>query len=206
MTSSWLKGIVFGLSAGFSPGPLLALVISQTLRHGALEGVKVALAPFVTDVPIILLTTFVLTRLAGFRAVLGGITLAGAVFVLYLAYENFRIRSFDLPTQAASPRSLGRGALVNALSPHPYLFWLTVGAPAIVQAWKETPLAAAGFLAGFYLCLVGSKMLLAALAARSRRFLAGGAYCYVMRALGVVLLLFALWLFRDALAYLDPRL
>ncbi|MDY6953588.1 MAG: LysE family translocator, partial [Thermodesulfobacteriota bacterium] len=49
-------GIVLGLSAGFAPGPLLALVISQTLRHNAVEGLKVALAPLVTDLPIILIT------------------------------------------------------------------------------------------------------------------------------------------------------
>ena len=48
-------GLVYGLSAGFSPGPLMALVISQTLKHGIREGAKVAVAPLITDLPIILL-------------------------------------------------------------------------------------------------------------------------------------------------------
>lgn len=42
-------GAVLGLSSGLSPGPLLALVISETLRHGVKAGVKVALAPIITD-------------------------------------------------------------------------------------------------------------------------------------------------------------
>jgi hypothetical protein len=46
-------GIIFGLSAGLAPGPLLMLVISDTLRHGIKAGVKVALAPVITDLPII---------------------------------------------------------------------------------------------------------------------------------------------------------
>jgi threonine/homoserine/homoserine lactone efflux protein len=192
VTAFWIKGIVFGLSAGFSPGPLLALVISQTLRHGLL-----------TDLPIIVLTVFVLTRLAGFRGVLGAVTLAGAVFVLFLAYENLRIRGFEGGRQPEGPQSLSRGVLVNALSPHPYLFWLTVGAPAIVQAWGEHAAAAAGFLAGFYVCLVGSKMFLAALVSRSRQFFIGRAYVYAMRILGAILLVFSFLLFRDALRYLS---
>jgi hypothetical protein len=44
---------------------------------------------------------------------------------------------------------------------------------------------------------IGSKILLALLAARSRRFLAGRAYRAVMRALALLLGLFALLLFRE---------
>ncbi len=61
--SSLAAGTVFGLSAGFAPGPLLTLVITQTLRHDIREGVKVAMAPLITDLPIILLSLLVLSRL-----------------------------------------------------------------------------------------------------------------------------------------------
>ena len=40
-------GTILGLSAGFAPGPLLALVISETLQHDIKSGVKVALAPII---------------------------------------------------------------------------------------------------------------------------------------------------------------
>ena len=36
-----LSGLVVGLSAGASPGPLLSLVISETLNHGTRAGTKV---------------------------------------------------------------------------------------------------------------------------------------------------------------------
>ena len=51
--SDTLFGVVFGLAAGLMPGPLLALVIQQTLRHGPGEGIKVAAAPLLTDLPIV---------------------------------------------------------------------------------------------------------------------------------------------------------
>jgi len=53
-------GLILGLSAGFAPGPLLTLVISETLQHDLKAGVKVALAPIITDLPIIIFTLFIL--------------------------------------------------------------------------------------------------------------------------------------------------
>lgn len=55
-----LSGILLGLSGGLAPGPLLTLVASETLRHGARAGVRVALAPLLTDLPIVLATVSLL--------------------------------------------------------------------------------------------------------------------------------------------------
>ncbi len=46
-----LTGTVLGITAGISPGPLLMLVISQTIRFGHREGIKVSLTPLITDAP-----------------------------------------------------------------------------------------------------------------------------------------------------------
>ena len=71
MVNFLAMGSILGLSAGFAPGPLLTLVISETLQHDIRAGVKVALAPIVTDLPIIMLTLFILVKLSGFHKVLG---------------------------------------------------------------------------------------------------------------------------------------
>jgi len=73
-------GTILGLSAGLAPGPLLALVISETILHDIRAGIKVALAPLVTDLPIIVLTIFILSRLSGFHGILGVISLAVFLF------------------------------------------------------------------------------------------------------------------------------
>lgn len=192
-------GALFGLSAGLSPGPLLALVISQTLRHGPRDGARVAMAPFITDLPIVVLCTLaVLTMTAAAPAAIGVIALAGAVMVAWLALDTWRATPpGELPSGAPVPaaRSWTRGALVNALSPHPWLFWLLVGSPALIVAWRNggAP-AAAAFLAGFYGCLVGAKVAVALLVARARGHVVGRGYRCVMRALAVLLLAFALGL------------
>ena len=196
-------GIVLGLSAGFSPGPLTTLVISQALQYGVREGLKVALVPVITDLPIIGLSVFVLTGLSNSQTILGLISIFGGVFLVYLAYLSFKTTRVDLDVKEIEPRSLGKGTLANFFSPNPYLFWMSVGAPYAVDAWALSGLAAAGFFAGFYTCLIGGKMLLAVVAGKSRRLLMGKAYGHVMRILGVMLLVLALLLFRDGVGFLN---
>jgi threonine/homoserine/homoserine lactone efflux protein len=192
-------GIVLGLSSGFSPGPLLALIISQTLQHGIKEGIKVAVAPLITDFPILLLSLFVLSRLANFRSILGVISLIGGLFVLKLAYDSIRTKKLAIALQDTEPKSLSKGALVNALNPNPYLFWLTVGAPMIIKIWTESPFTAIMFVVSFLGCLVGAKIFVAALVGKSRHLLSDRIYGYLMRVLGVLLIVFAILLFKDGL-------
>jgi threonine/homoserine/homoserine lactone efflux protein len=193
------SGILFGLYAGFSPGPLLALVVSETLRHGARAGIRVALAPLVTDFPIIALSILLLAQLARFQVVLGIISLIGGIVVLKLGWESLRTRGVNVDVREVRPQSLRRGIVVNFLNPSPYLFWISVGGPIMIRAAQDHYWRPAAFLLGFYPLLVLSKMVLALVVGRSRDFLTGRIYIYIMRFLGVVLFAFAVVLFKDGL-------
>ena len=197
MTTLLSSAVVYGLSAGYSPGPLLALVISQTLRYGVREGVKASMAPLVTDLPIILVSVLILRSLSDSRFILGCISMAGGLFVTYLAYECFRTVRLEMADLDGGPQSLGKGAAVNALNPHPYLFWLTVGGPSVIRAWADSPLGAVAFVAVFSGSIVGSKVMIAAMVGQSKHVLSGKGYGIVMRVLGLMLLFFAVLLFKD---------
>ena len=136
-------GIILGLSSGFTPGPLTTLVISQALQHGAKEGLKVALAPFITDLPIIIVSVFAMSRLQDFQSVLGLISIVGSIFLIYLAYLSFKTSKVGMDIKATEPRSLGKGTVANLFNPGPYLFWVTIGAPNVVAAWTQGPFVAA---------------------------------------------------------------
>jgi len=196
------SGSVFGLAGGFTPGPTTALVVSQTIRFGFLDGLSVAIAPLLTDAPTIALSALLVGQLAQFESVLGVITLLGAAFLIYLAVESFRVRGVDVADEDVQPRSIRKGFMANLLNPHPYLFWLVIGAPTLLKAWTAGVLAAVLFLIGLYLCLVGSKILIAWPVARSRGFLKSRGYFYVNRLLGVALVVFALLFVRDGLGFL----
>jgi threonine/homoserine/homoserine lactone efflux protein len=203
MLSFLITGTILGLSAGFAPGPLLALVISETMEHGARAGVKVALAPILTDLPIIIITVFILAKLSSFHSVLGVISIIGALFILFMGIENIRIKGIDLDINKSAPRSFQKGIIANALSPHPYLFWFSVGGPITIKAMDQNLLAAISFIGSFYVLLLGTKIVLAILVGKSRTFLMGNRYIFTMRLLGFILILLAGILFRDGLHLLD---
>jgi threonine/homoserine/homoserine lactone efflux protein len=184
---SFLLGLSLGLGAGLAPGPLLALVIRTALQDGAAAGVRVAFSPLVTDVPIILVAVLLAASLP--EEALGALGVAGGAFVVWLGIEALREdpAAAEAAAGAAAPqRDILRGALTNALSPHPWVFWLTVGAPILAQGEAAD---AALFLAAFYLLLIGAKVVLAlGVGAGRERLMQGRGYVLLLRASAVLLL------------------
>ena len=190
---------MMGLYSGLVPSPLMAFVVSQSLRFGPREGMKASIAPFFTSVPIVLTNVLVLSCISCYKPVLGGISLLGVVFVAYLGLASFRATSLDALPEQARPKSLGKAMLVNLFSPQPYLFWLLAGGPTVLRAWGHSAWAAGAFLLTFYCCIVGSKLVIANLVGRGRQWVSGRPYRYVMQVLGVAMFVMALLLLRDAL-------
>lgn len=193
------SGVVLGLSAGLSPGPLLTLVISETLKHDIKEGIKVSVAPLLTDLPIVLITILVLSRLSNMLPVLGIVSLLGCAFLSYLGFESITFKGVDIDVEQAKPQSIKKGVIANFLNPSPYMFWFTIGAPLVLKALKISLFSASLFILGFYVFLVGSKVLVAIVVGKSRFFLKSRNYVYTIRFLGVILLVFALIFLKDSL-------
>jgi threonine/homoserine/homoserine lactone efflux protein len=172
-----LLGLSLGLAAGISPGPLLSLVMRTSLERGFWAGVRVALSPLLTDAPIIALCLLLINALpASFAALLG---LFGGTFVIYLGIEGIKAAghaNLEQPVPVKQSQDFLRGALVNILSPHPWLFWLGIGAPTLNKAYQMGAIHAAGFLLGFFSLLIGMKITLAFLISSGKRFLTAKTY------------------------------
>ncbi len=157
------------MGPGSVPVPLLTLVITTTLERGFGAGLRVAVAPIVTDAPIVVLVLLTLNSLPPWAVM--GLSVAGGLFVIYLGVETWRSApAASLSAQADAPgrQDLWRGALVNLLSPHPWLFWIGVGGPLLLTAWGNGIWHAIAFLLGFYGLLIGSKIALAWAVGRGR--------------------------------------
>ncbi len=182
-----LIGLGLGLGAGLAPGPLQALVVTETLARGFAAGARIALSPLLSDLVVVVVSVLVVRSLPDRAvAVLGGL---GGLVVIWLGIEALRDVEVSVEGMARSGGgSLLRGVLVNLLSPYPWLFWLTVGGPLLVAARAESLASAVGFLVGFYLLLVGAKVALAALVAAGRRHLSQRALHRANQAAGLLLL------------------
>lgn len=175
-----LLGLGIGLAAGVSPGPLLVLVVTASLRGGLRHGAAVAAAPLLSDLVVVGVVLVALGRVPdaalAVLGVVGGVVVA-AVGVRTIAEG----RTARLPQGSGAAASglapaLGRGALVNVLSPHPWISWLTVLGPLTLAHARASAAAGVLLVAGFYAALVGSKVAVAALVAGGRRRLTDAAY------------------------------
>ena len=93
IVSFLILAATIGITGALQPGPLLALIISQSARYGINEGIKVAFAPLITDAPIIIVVLFILSKIAQSNTVVGIISLLGSGYLAHLAYSSLTLKS-----------------------------------------------------------------------------------------------------------------
>ena len=197
-----ILGSLLGLTAGISPGPLLTLVLTQTLKHNKTEGIKIAISPLITDLPIIVLTLLVFYKLDQFNTILAVIAFIGGIFLAYLGYTSFMTKGLAVNNPNPNAASVKKGIFANMLNPHPYVFWATIGTPYVFKAFDISLLTVILFFISFYMLLIGSKVALALIVSRSKKRINQKAYIIIMKVLGVILFAFSLLFFYDAIKYL----
>lgn len=150
-------GIGYGFAAAVQPGPLQTYLISQALMKGWRKSLPAALAPLVSDGPIITLCLLVLSRVP--LSLQRFLYIAGGLFILYLAYGAYKSwKAFDphLPSpESSAGQSVFKAALTNLLAPGAYIFWTVVTGPILMRGWREDPAHGVSFLLGFYIAMVG---------------------------------------------------
>ena len=182
MNTYFLQGLALGAATGVSPGPMLALVLSAALRGGFKNGALIAIAPLITDLPIILFCVAVASQLPDVAlqllSILGGLVLA------WHAYEAvrdaFTVTLAELRDSATgappAAQTLRKGIVANFLNPNPWVFWMSIGGPVIVEAWSVGPTNAALYLLPFYALLVGGKVGIAWAVGASRHRMSNRTY------------------------------
>ena len=147
-----LQGSALGITAGAAPGPMQAYLISETLSGGWRRSLPLIFVPLISDLPIVILTTFVLRQVPEFW--LQTISVVGGLFVLYLAWGFWQQwRGAVIDTNSPSPvqrRSFGKAVVMNLLNPNPYIFWTFVSGPILINALAQSWYYAFAFLVGFY--------------------------------------------------------
>ncbi|MFH1086818.1 MAG: LysE family transporter [Chloroflexota bacterium] len=149
-----VQGAALGFAAAAMPGPFQAYMISQALQRGWRRAAWIALAPLVSDGPIILAVVLLLARLPGWS--LNALQIVGGGFILYLALGAWRaLRAAwvgpALPApQDAAGLTLLKAATVNLLSPVVYVFWATVSGPLFMRGWAQRPALGIAFIVAFY--------------------------------------------------------
>jgi threonine/homoserine/homoserine lactone efflux protein len=186
-------GLTIGLAAGISPGPLLVLVITSSLKSGWKAGALAACGPLLSDAFIVGTTLLVLDHVP--HRTLPALGVVGAAFIVWTGVQTMReardaTLSPDGAVRTLTPLGAWRqAATVNVLSPHPWVAWATALGPLVVSTWRDSHPSAIWLVAGFYVTLVGSKIAVAALVAGGRRHLRDTGYRRALVGAGVLLVL-----------------
>ena len=109
-------GLLLGAPSGLAPGPMLLLIISETLRHGIRAGVKVACIPLLTDSPIVLASTLIFNQITNINILLGAISVVGSIFLLSLGIKSIRTANSefqDPPTRQLLLKDIMSMAFLN---------------------------------------------------------------------------------------------
>lgn len=160
----YLQAAALGFSAAAMPGPFQAFLIETATRRGYKAAALAALAPLLSDGPIIIIATLVLSRLPAWclplLRVVGGTYVLYLALYAYLALRNLLPESTGNAPSTSKPSSALQAATINLLSPGVYLFWSTVSGPLLIEGWRQHPVVGLGFLALFYGAMILSSLAL----------------------------------------------
>ena len=97
-------GASLGVIEGIKPGPLLTMVIRETLSGGLRAGLWTAAAPIFTDGPLIIISLLAAAFLAEHESLLFFVTLAGGAFLARMGIECFSLDPPNIDERHPTPK------------------------------------------------------------------------------------------------------
>lgn len=162
LLSIFLSAATVGFSAGVTPGPFQALLLSYAIEGGWKKALPAAFAPIISDGPVILLVLLILNRVPD--SFVRFLQIGGALFLLYLAWDSFRAyrhyKAVEERAETNTLQTLLKATVMNLLSPGPWLFWSLINGPNLIEAWQVSPWWGAGYLGAFYGVFVLTNLVL----------------------------------------------
>ena len=189
-----IAGTTLGIVEGIKPGPLLTMVIRETLSGGLRAGLWTAAAPIFTDGPLVIFSLFAAAWIATNPSALLVITLAGAIFLAQMGYECFGLEPPNMDEDAPPPTgSFLRGIITNLLNPNVYVFWFLIGGPLMASAADEEILAPIAYAITFLVTIMLTKATIAYAIHRASGNISATVYRRLLAICGIVMIGFSLY-------------
>ena len=187
-----VAGATLGVVEGIKPGPLLTMVIRETLSGGLRAGLWTAAAPIFTDGPLVIVSLFAAAWFATNPLALLLISALGAAFLFKMGLECFGIDPPTYDEDAPLPTgSFRRGVITNLLNPHVYVFWFLIGGPLMASAAEQEPLAPILYAVCFLISIILVKASIAWLFVGGGTWISPRKYRFAMVICGLAMLGFA---------------
>jgi threonine/homoserine/homoserine lactone efflux protein len=155
MIEYFFFGISYAFACVVQPGPFQVFLFSQSLTNGWRKTIPLVFAPLMSDLPIIILVLFVLTKVPHEALLI--LQCFGGVFLLYLAlsaYKTWYYFNQNVNQDISPQQNIFKAVMINLLNPNPYLAWSLVMGPLLIKGWSENQVYGIILLIGFYSSMI----------------------------------------------------
>lgn len=194
-----LNGVISGIVLAFLVGPVFFTILQTSIERGFSSGAFVAVGVSLSDafyITVTYLGVYQLFDQGGFREYLA--YFGGIVLLMFGAYYLF-IKSRKLSRASAQEvradnpwKLVGKGFIINGLSPMVLIFWLGTVGIATTKFGYSTPQKAVPFFASIVGTVLVTDLLKAKLADKLRRLLTPPFIKRLNLVLGFVLVVFGI--------------
>jgi threonine/homoserine/homoserine lactone efflux protein len=185
---------VVGLTGALMPGPMLALTISQSTRHGFWAGPLIVLGHGILELVLVIALVLGLSQVIGNQLVLSIVGIIGGLVLIYMGFTTVKQgwQSATLPlssnNNSQNRRLIISGVLVSLSNPYWTMWWATIGLTYLLWSAK---LGLAG-VATFYASHISADLiwyaLIAFIVVKGRKIISDGIYRWFLIICGVALL------------------
>lgn len=141
LAALFLNSFLIGFSGALMPGPLLAVDIAETPRHGWQTGPVLSIGHAIAEIGVVVVLSLGVATLATDPVVTRTIGVVGGVALLLMggmmAYDTLRQRiKYEAvgTDRQGGYRLAGKGITASLSNPYWFVWWVTVGLAWLVKA------------------------------------------------------------------------
>jgi threonine/homoserine/homoserine lactone efflux protein len=195
--SIFIISFTIALSGALSPGPLLTTTIYESSRSGFKSGPLLILGHALSELLMLVIILFGLSRFIHNPWVLKIISLAGVIILFYFGLKIlFTLPRISLGLKnggADSENLILTGITMSIANPYWTIWWLTIGLGLLLAAKKQGLLAVGIFFLGHILADLSWYSLISLAVCKGRRFISERIYKGMLASCGLLLIGFAIW-------------
>ena len=160
---------MLGLIGGVIPGPVITAVFTEILQEGFGRSLRIIFIAMVTETVVALVSLLLLSALGLPESFFRGLSLAGALILVWIAWSIWKIRSLDSGEKIMF--SLWKIILMILSNGVLWMYWITICIPKAILLGQQVTLGAYLFMGLVQLGWLASTLIAAFLFAQFRKIL-----------------------------------
>ena len=161
--------LMLGLIGGLIPGPVITAVFTEILQSGFAKSLRIIGIALVTETMVAVVSLMLLSSLNFNEAFFRGLSLAGAVILIWIALSIWKVKSLDSGQKVEF--GLWKVILMILSNGVLWTYWLTICIPKAILLGEQLHLGAYFFMGLVQLGWLTSTLVAAFLFSRFRRIL-----------------------------------